>query len=103
MLTGLIAIVVFVAALSAAFAYAIAKQMPRASLAKRAALAAGGGAVLPVLVPMVAVMGEGVIAPLAVLVVAVVLYLMVAFPIALMVSRKLDAGKVPPRSPDTFD
>ena len=103
MLGGFLSLAVLVAALSAAFAFALSRQMRQTSALRRAALAALGGAILPVIVPLVAVVGKG-FAPVTLLLAAYfVLYVVVALPVALLVSRKLDDGvrKAPP--PDTFE
>ena len=103
MLSGFLALAVFVAALSAAFAFALSRQMRATSALRRAALAALAGAILPVLVPLVAMLRQG-FAPLTVMLGAYfVLYVFVALPVAWLVSRKLDEGAPKPPPPNTFE
>ncbi|RIV88598.1 hypothetical protein D2V17_06805 [Aurantiacibacter xanthus] len=101
MLTGILALTVFVAALSAAFAFALSRHMRETSALRRAALAAMGGAILPMLVPLLggAAFGFGMLTVL--LVAYFVLYIFVALPVAFLVSRKFEAPARP--RPDIFE
>ena len=103
MLTGFLALVVFVAALSAAFAFALSRHMRSTSALRRAALAAMGGAILPMLVPLLGGAAFGFTMLTVLLVAYFVLYILVALPVAWLVSRKLDEGARRSPPPDTFE
>lgn len=93
--------VVFLTALSAAFAFALSRFAPKMRTAGRAALAAAAASA----VPLAAGLGSGMLlpAPLVLLALYVGLFTIPAFPVALIVSRGLDSGQRPKRPGDAFD
>ena len=89
---GVLVMVAIFAALCACLTFVLHKVLPGTPVPRRTLYSAFGGTGLVMLVPMAAVLGEGLIPIVALLVGWVMLALVIGFPVSWLVARWLEGG-----------